>query len=362
MLDYKNTKLILDSSNLKEGTIAWQTPSNIALVKYWGKHGVQLPRNPSISLTLDEAHTKTYMSYSGDKRKDVDIDLDFYFEGKHNEAFAAKIRKFLLNVSDIFPFVKQLKFTIKSENSFPHSSGIASSASSMGALALCLCSLESDLFGTLKDDKEFRQKASYVARLGSGSACRSVYATAGLWGASGSIPHSSDEYAIPYQDEIHKVFHTFHDDILIVSQGEKAVSSRAGHALMDGNDYAAPRYAQAKQRLNRLLHAMEGGDLETFGNITENEALTLHALMMTSNPSFILMKPNTLEMINRIRSYRADTKLPVYFTLDAGPNIHLLYPDDIFLEVNDFVKTQLVPLCEDEMRIADKVGLGPLQL
>ncbi len=362
MIDYKNPKLILDSSNVKEGKISWQSPSNIALVKYWGKHGIQLPRNPSISLTLDEAHTKTFMSYSPKKNLDVDIDLDFYFEGQPNQAFANKIVKFLSGLSEIFPFVKQLKFKIESENSFPHSSGIASSASSMSALALCLCTLESDLFGTLKDDKEFRRKASYISRLGSGSACRSVYAHAGLWGTSGSIKDSSDLYAIPYQDEIHKIFKTFHDDILIVSQGEKAVSSRAGHALMDGNDYAAPRYKQANQRLHRLLAAMKSGDLETFGNITENEALTLHALMMTSNPAYILMKPNSLEMINRIRNFRADTGHPIYFTLDAGPNIHLLYPDNIYFDVKDFIQTELVPLCENGMMIPDKVGLGPLQL
>lgn len=361
MLDYKNSKLILDSTNIKEETISWQCPSNIALVKYWGKHGVQLPRNPSISLTLDAAHTKTVMTYSPKKRKDVDIDLDFYFEGEHNEAFANKIVKFMGGISEIFPFVKQLKFEIRSENSFPHSSGIASSASSMGALALCLCTLESNLFGTLKDDTAFRKKASYVSRLGSGSACRSIYATAGQWGENGSIPNSSDLYAIPYQNEIHEVFHSFHDDILIVSQGEKAVSSRAGHALMDQNDYADPRYRQAKQRLHRLLDAMKAGDLETFGRITENEALTLHALMMTSNPSFILMKPNTLEMINRIQAYRKDTGHPVYFTLDAGPNIHLLYPDAIFSDVDAFVKSELILLCENDMRISDKVGLGPLQ-
>lgn len=362
MLDYKNPKLVLDSSNVKEGTISWQSPSNIAIVKYWGKYGVQLPRNPSISLTLDEANTKTYLTYSSDKRKDVDIDLDFYFEGKPNQAFADKIIKFLNGISDIFPFVKQLKFTIKSENSFPHSSGIASSASSMSALALCLCTLESDLFGSLTDDIEFRKKASYISRLGSGSACRSVYAYAGLWGESGVIENSSNLYAIPYQNEIHEVFHSFHDDILLVSQGEKAVSSTAGHGLMNGNDYAAPRYNQANQRMNRLLHAMKDGDLETFGTITENEALTLHALMMTSNPSYILMKPNTLEMINRIRAFRNDTQLPIYFTLDAGPNIHLLYPDNIYSDVQDFIKTDLIPLCENNRMIADKVGLGPLQL
>ncbi len=362
MIDYKNPKLILDSSSTKDGKISWKSPSNIALVKYWGKHGVQLPRNPSISLTLDEAYTETHLEYSTQKNKNVDIDLDFYFEGQPNEPFAEKIRKFLLRITDIFPFIKQLKFTIKSHNSFPHSSGIASSASSMSALALCLCSLESNIFGTLKDDTEFRNKASYISRLGSGSACRSIYPHASVWGQTSDAENSSDLFGIAYGKNIHPIFHDFHDDILIVNQGEKSVSSRAGHALMEGNAYATPRYNQARQRLQRLLLAMEEGDLEVFGNITENEALTLHALMMTSNPSYILMKPNSLEMIQRIRAFRQETQQPIYFTLDAGPNIHLLYPHSIYEQVNPFIEEQLIPLCENNKVIRDKVGLGPLQL
>ncbi len=362
MTDYINPKLIIDSSKVTDGKIVWRSPSNIALIKYWGKHGRQLPRNPSISLTLDAAYTETVIEYNTNKKKDIDIDLDFFFEGHPNPAFAEKIKKFFLGISDIFPFIKQLKFTIHSENSFPHSSGIASSASSMSALALCLCTLESDLFDTLGNDDEFRKKASFVSRLGSGSACRSVFPHASIWGSTSDIETSSDLFGIPSGNLIHPVFHQFHDDILIVSQGEKAVSSTAGHALMEGNEYAKPRYQQARQRLQRLLIAMKEGDLETFGIITENEALTLHALMMTSNPSYILMRPNSLEMINRIRRFRGDTGHPIYFTLDAGPNIHLLYPDAIAENVRGFIDEELVPLCEDGRIIRDKVGLGPLQI
>lgn len=361
-MNYHNPKLILDSSATKDGSVSWQSPSNIALVKYWGKYGRQLPQNPSISLTLDAAHTQTQVAYTSHKDKARDIDLDFRFEGEPNEAFAQKIQKFLGGITEIFPFLKQLKLTVESRNSFPHSSGIASSASSMSALALCLCSMEAELFGTLQDDTEFQQKASFVARLGSGSASRSIYSHAAVWGESGEVRGSSNLFAIPYQGKIHPIFHDFHDDILIVSQGEKAVSSRAGHALMDGNDYAAPRYQQARQRLHRLLPAMSAGDLETFGMITENEALTLHALMMTSNPPYILMQPRSLDMIQRIQGFRHDTGLPVYFTLDAGPNIHLLYPSSAKEAVRGFVQDALLPLCEDKQMIADKVGLGPLEL
>ena len=229
----------------------------------------------------------------------------------------------------------------------------------MSAISLCLCSLEEELFETLSDDDEFDKKASYVARLGSGSACRSIFPTAALWGKTGEVEGSSDEFAVGMGDQIHEVFKTFHDDILIASKAEKSVSSRAGHALMEGNPFADARYADAKRKLLRLLAAMRTGDLEEFGKITESEALTLHGLMMSSNPSYILLQPNTLAMIERLKAYREETKHPVCFSLDAGPNLHVLYPADVVHEVRPFIEEELVPLCEDGQYLSDWVGEGP---
>jgi diphosphomevalonate decarboxylase len=147
-----------------------------------------------------------------------------------------------------------------------------------------------------------------------------------------------------------------------VSKKEKSVSSRAGHGLMEGNVYAKNRYKQANERIIQILKAMRNGDLETFGQIVEDEALTLHALMMASSPSFTLLEPNTIEMIKKIRAFRMDTKLPVFFTLDAGPNIHLLYPDNIVNDVKSFIMLDLKPLCESGLIIKDKVGKGPQKL
>jgi diphosphomevalonate decarboxylase len=362
MLDYKNPKLTIDQTKIEGGSFSWKSPSNLAIIKYWGKHGIQLPRNPSISFTLESAFTHTLLDYQPKTTSEEGIVLDFYFNEEPNEAFKVKVKKFLESLTDIFPFLTQLELTIKSKNSFPHSAGIASSASSMSALALCLCSLEDELFGSLGDDAEFDRKASYIARLGSGSACRSIYPGMAIWGESKDIEGSSDLYAIPYEEEIHDVFKGFHDDILIASFAEKSVSSRAGHTLMEENAFAKPRYAQANERMGRLLSALKTGDLETFGQITENEALTLHALMMASNPSYILMRPNTLKMIELLRAYREDTKHPIYFSLDAGPNLHLLYPEDIVHEVRPFIDSELAPLCEKNIYIPDWVGKGPEQL
>ena len=360
MQDYKNPRLIVDSTQTKPGKAAWRSPSNLAIIKYWGKYGEQLPKNPSISFTLKNAYTETILEYRTKTGSDSGINLSFFFQGQANDAFKTKIVNFLGSITDIFPFLLQMEWTMHSRNSFPHSAGIASSASAMSALALCLCSVEQELFGTLKEDKAFLQKASYIARLGSGSACRSVYPRIAVWGESGHVPGSSNLYAMPFSDRVNDVFLNFHDDILLISQEEKSVSSRAGHGLMDGNIYAENRYAQARQRMHELTHAMQTGDMETFGRIAESEALTLHALMMTSNPPYILMKPNTLAAIEKVQAFRSTTKVPLYFSLDAGPNLHLLYPDSYKADAQRFIRAELEQLCDGGKWIADEVGEGPI--
>ncbi|MCO6489200.1 MAG: diphosphomevalonate decarboxylase [Phaeodactylibacter sp.] len=359
-LDYKNPKLVIETQKIEPGSITWRSPSNLAIIKYWGKHGRQLPRNPSISFTLDKAYTETTLEYAPKTGVDQGIALDFLFDGQPNPAFEEKVRKFLESIIDIFPFLRQLKLTLRSANSFPHSSGIASSASSMSALALCLCTLEDELFNSLESDEEFRRKASFVARLGSGSACRSIYAGLSVWGAMGEIGGSSDLYAIPYSEEVHESFLSYQDAILLVSKGQKSVSSRAGHALMDNNPFAESRYQQARQRLHLLLMALRTGDVDAFGQILEAEALTLHALMMASN--YILVKPNTLALIEKVQAFRKETGHPLYFSLDAGPNLHLLFPGRIKEEVENFINDELVSFCENGQWIADEVGKGPLQM
>ncbi len=361
MIDYSNPKLVVETSKIEPGKIAWRSPSNIALIKYWGKHGRQLPSNPSISFTLNHAFTETTLEYSPKMGADEGIDLDFLFHKEENPAFREKIVKFLESIQDIFPFLRQLHLKIRSANSFPHSAGIASSASSMSALALCLCSLEAELFGTLESDEEFHKKVSYIARLGSGSACRSIYTHLGLWGKSSIAENSSDEYAVEYSD-VNDIYKSFQDSILIVSGKEKSVSSRAGHALMDNNVFSKPRFEQARSRLSRIADHLRTGDLEAFGTIVEDEALTLHALMMASSPSYLLMEPNSLEIINAVRRFRKENNLPVYFTLDAGPNIHLLYPGYIREKVLRFMEDELLPFCEESKWIDDHVGIGPVEL
>ena len=338
-----------------QGQVGWASPSNIALVKYWGKRGKQQPQNPSISFTLSECRSETFVSFEKADR----FGFSFFFEGKENPAFGAKIEKFLLDNQAFFPFINQLNLKVESRNTFPHSSGIASSASSMSAFVMCLMEVENQIVGKSAMDT---CKASYFARLASGSAARSVFPKMALWGKTEAYEGSSDEYAVSLESDIHPIFKTYRNSILIVSGETKSVSSRAGHALMEGNPYAPARYAQANDNIKNLLSALKSGDLEPFMKITESEALQLHALMMCSNPSYILMKPNTLKIIDEIRIFREETHIPLCFTLDAGPNVHLLYPESESEAVGEFVDVVLSFYCADNHWIDDAVGEGPKKL
>ncbi len=356
--DFPGLKL---TSPLSEPVSAtWQSPSNIALVKYWGKTGRQLPANPSLSMTLSNALTLTKLTAFPRKTEGL-IELDFWFEGNQNKAFGERISKFMGSITDIFPWQAQVSLKLETHNTFPHSAGIASSASAFSALALCLCSLDNELFGIMLDENEFRSKASYVARLGSGSACRSIFPGFTVWGKTKSLPGSSDLMAVPVP-EIHTVFTTLQDTIILVNKDEKPVSSSEGHNRMIGHSFAEARIKQAGINTSNLLQALKTGDKQLFISIVENEAFTLHALMMTSADGFMLMEPETVHIISRIQQLRKETGLNICFTLDAGPNVHLLYFKDEIEQVNKLIVEHLLRNNKQNMRINDFYGSGPIKI
>jgi diphosphomevalonate decarboxylase len=149
---------------------------------------------------------------------------------------------------------------------------------------------------------------------------------------------------------------------LLVDKGEKQVSSTVGHDLMHNHPYSEQRFLQAHSNLSKIKSVLENGNLEEFIKIVESEALTLHAMMMSSFPYFILMKPNTLEIINKIWNYRNETKIPVCFTLDAGANVHVLYPENDRVAVLQFIKDELVGYCQNGQYICDEIGFGAQKL
>ena len=336
--------------------VGWQSPSNIALIKYWGKHGNQLPANPSISFTLSTSITETYLSWEQASSNGGQIEV--LLDGKSAPDFLPKIEQFFSRVSAYLPYFNEYNYRIETRNSFPHSSGIASSASGMSALALCALSMR-DTLGIKSGD--FFREASFLARLGSGSAGRSIYGPLAIWGKHDHTEGSSDEFAIPYKN-VDPVFTSFQDYILLVDKGVKRVSSSAGHGLMNGHPFAKERFQQAHTNLDELKGYLRNADLEKFGEVVESEALTLHAMMMTSRPYYLLFKPNTIAIIEAIWQFRQETKIPAYFTLDAGANVHLLFPESDKQKVDGFVKSTLSAYCHKGEYLCDQVGNGPKQL
>lgn len=350
----------LDVSKLKEGSVVWQSPSNIALVKYWGKKELQIPENTSISFTLNECKTITTLTFSK-KNPTENFSFEVFLDEKPKPDFEPKISTFFKRIEVYLPFLKHYHFVIKTKNTFPHSSGIASSASGMSALALCLMSVEK-LHNPEMIQEYFNKKASFLARLGSGSACRSIEGSLVVWGNHSEIEGSSELYGIKYPYQVHDNFNNFNDTILLVDKGEKQVSSTVGHNLMHGHPFAKNRFAQAEENISKLKSILASGDLNAFIELVESEALTLHAMMMTSLPYFILMKPNTLQIINKIWQFRKETGLPICFTLDAGANVHVLYPEKDEEKILKFINTELVAYCQNGHYICDKIGFGAKKL
>lgn len=362
------TDFILQDFNFDkntEGSVTWKTPSNIALIKYWGKQEPQIPENASISFTLDACFTLTTLEYK--KRTAADrsrsYNFEIYFEGEKKDDFKPKIQQFFERIEQYVPFLKDFDFIIKSRNSFPHSSGIASSASGMSALALCIMSLEKAVTERSRSavkmtDEYFNKKASFLARLGSGSACRSIEGELIVWGNHKNIEGSSNLFGVKFPYIIHENFKNYHDTILLVDEGEKQVSSTVGHKLMHQHPFAKQRFEQANENISKISEVLQNGDLKTFIAIVESEALSLHAMMMTSNPYFILMKPNTLKIINKIWEFRAKTSSNICFTLDAGANVHVLFPENEKENVNNFIISELIQFCQEKHYICDRIGKG----
>lgn len=340
------------NNNKMEGYVEWTSPSNIATIKYWGKTEDQHPLNPSLSFTLKNSKTITGIKYKRTRNKESSLKV--IYDKTENVAFEKRIQEYLHKIKNTLPNISYYDLEINTRNTFPHSTGIASSASAFSALALCLYSIENKIMS-----EQDLHKVSNLARIGSGSASRSLYPNAALWGKTNLLVESSNIHAIDYTKYLHPIFKTLQNTILIINDEEKKVSSSQGHQIMSKNPFATTRYNQANQNLEKIIPALQTGDFKTYSEILENEALTLHALMMTSMPGYILMKPNTLQSIELINEFKHNTNLPVTYTMDAGPNIHIQYPKIYAKQIISFIDLKLKPLCKNQQIIYDEIGAGP---
>lgn len=328
---------------------AWRCPSNIALVKYWGKKGPQIPANASLSFTLADLYTETKLLLT-DQANVIEVFLD----GVHRPDFEPKIHDFCRRIADLLPWLGSHGLKIETHNNFPHSSGIASSASGLGALALCLAELDACIKETPMDF----MLASNLARLGSGSACRSISGAAAMWGEHPDYPGSSDYYAISVDHLLHEQFQGWMDAVMLVETGSKSVSSTQGHALLQEHPYAQSRFQEANRNMSRLKQILLEGNIWAFAELVESEALQLHAMMMCSTPSYMLMQPGTLSIIRKVREFREQSGIPVVFTLDAGANVHVLFPGQHRSYLGETLFPNLEKACEGGKYICSSIGAG----
>ena len=310
--------------------------SNIAFIKYWGVAGgaedLNIPLNNSISMTLADAHTTTTVAWddSGCLPEDtVAIDGE-QLVGASAERIVAHLDRLraLAGVSD--------RACVVSNNNFPMASGIASSASGFAALTVAgAAALGLRLDAT---------RLSAVARRGSGSASRSLFG--GFvewergWGGGKSkekIGESGGESLLDSRSvarQLHNEDHwALRDVIAIVSAGAKRVSSSSGHRLAATSPLNTARTRCVGAWLETVRQAIAERDIGLLGPVLELDALAMHGVMMTSSPSLLYWQPGTLEVLQAVRSWREDEGVPVYFTIDAGPNVHLLCEAEIAAEV-----------------------------
>jgi diphosphomevalonate decarboxylase len=298
--------------------------ANIAFVKYWGNRDdkLRLPANPSLSMNLAGLETETTVDFvDGLDHDEVTIGGEPQ-TGLPRERVAAHL-DVIRTRAGLQKFAR-----VQSSNNFPSGAGIASSASAFAALTLAAASAA----GLNLTEPEL----SALARLGSGSAARSVPGGFVEWavGQDGQ-PESSYAFSIAPPEHWDLV-----DVIAIVSQKQKSVSSTSGHVLARTSPLQDARVAGAAARLQRCRDALLAKDFPRFAEIVEADSNLMHAVMLTSNPSIIYWEPITLAIIKSIRRWRAED-LPVCFTIDAGPNVHCLCQSQAAPEVERRLRSNL---------------------
>ncbi|MFC1711015.1 diphosphomevalonate decarboxylase [Patescibacteria group bacterium] len=281
------------------------SPANIAFIKYWGKKDkkLRIPLNSSISMNLSHVYTHTTVEFAKNFKEDTFKLL--------NEKTSSMEEK---RVFDHINIIKSkalinLKAKIVSVNNFPKSTGLSSSASGFSALTMATV----EAAGLNLNKKELSQ----LARLGSGSACRSIPDGFVKWQA-GDSHKNSYAYSL-FSPKYWKLY----DVIAIVSKQKKLTSSTKGQELIKTSPFFKKRLKSVNNNLKLLSHYLKKKDFTNFGILCEQEALNMHAVMITSWPSLLYWTPNTLKLIKLIKKWRQNN-LEAYFTINTGQDVHIL--------------------------------------
>ncbi|MDX2164834.1 MAG: diphosphomevalonate decarboxylase [Gammaproteobacteria bacterium] len=271
-------------------------PTNIALIKYMGKKDtvLNIPDNSSFSYTLNDLTTTVSLSPIEGKQD--------HWDSQEDKSRFIKHLDFLRKT-----FSKDIFYTIKSSNNFPSGCGLASSASSFAALTECFA--EINQLNLSIDEK------SALSRQGSGSSCRSFYKPFALW--------SEDEVVaieLPYKKFIHQV--------IVVSSEKKTISSSEAHRLVKSSLLYTDRKIRAEKRLTELLDSFRKQDWQKGYEIVWQEFQDMVALFETAANPFSYLKLSSYFVLDTLRDYWHTHHDGPLVTMDAGPNVHLLFRED----------------------------------
>ncbi|MBI3913686.1 MAG: diphosphomevalonate decarboxylase [Chloroflexi bacterium] len=280
---------------------------NIALVKYWGNrdHALRVPLNDSLSMNLGEIHTTTTVEFN------VKLEHDrLILNGAELEATSPAATRVVAHLARVRARAKiETKARVESKNNFPSGAGIASSASAFAALTLAA----TRAVGVELNEREL----SVLARQGSGSAARSIPPGFVEWLTSWDANNS---YAVSVAPPEHW---DLRDVIAVVSAEEKTIGSTEGHRAASTSPFLVERLNALPGRFHRVRRAILAKDLALLGPAIEEEAIELHSIAMTSRPPIYYWSPAMVRVIQSALKWRAEG-LAVYFTLDAGANVHLI--------------------------------------
>ncbi len=314
-------------------TATAQAHPNIAFIKYWGNRdeALRLPANSSISMNLEGLVTRTTVTF--DPRLSADT-----LHINNIPAQGAALQRVEAMLSQVRQAAGlSLKASVMSTNNFPIGAGIASSAAAFAALALAA----SRAAGLTLSQPEL----SRLARRGSGSACRSIPGGYVEWQAGTG---DADSFAVSLAAPEH--WHLV-DCIAVVSQAHKATGSTEGHALAGSSPLQAARVADTLRRLDICRQAILQKDFTSFASVVEQDCNLMHAVMMTSLPPLLYWQPGTLAVMQAVAAWRAGG-LPACYTIDAGPNVHVLCPQ----EAAEAVRQKLLKVAGVEQVISAHPG------
>ena len=323
-------------------------PSNIAFIKYWGKRpdAAQWPANDSLSMTLHKLATRTSAQILDNEDHTLSLGERSYTRAdRHlNKTFVHLDR-----LAQRYSYSQKLQ--IETHNSFPMGAGIASSASGLAALTLAalMAWTRSISFQDLEDAGFSRQTLADLARLGSGSACRSLFGGYVLWQAG---PHPDQQKYSVVQSDTHW---QLCDTVVLFSSEQKAVGSTEAHELAWSSPLFAPRLSGLPERLQKVQEALRSRDMQELGPWLEAEALEMHAVIMTANQPVHYLNAKALQFLAALREARQSGEIRAWFTIDAGPNIHVIHEASEHERLKQWLGTRF----SADRLLHDSVGSGP---